>query len=88
VRLFGESPKRIVVKRYGRGSFLGLLSPLLALFMSEQGMHGWEDATMRAMEADATEMARQGYRIVSTEEAKLPALGISSYKVTYELIQS
>jgi hypothetical protein len=79
-------PQRTIVKTYGRGSFLGLLSPLLAMFMAGRGMHGWRDSTVRAMEADASEMLRRGYRISSTEEATLPAFGASSFKVTYERI--
>jgi hypothetical protein len=78
--------ERIVVKTYGRGSFLGLLSPLIAYFMAARGMHGWEDSTRRAMEKDAVEMARRGYRIVSNQEAALPVFGMAAYKVTYELI--
>jgi hypothetical protein len=86
VGLFGGATRdRIVVKSYGRASFLGLLSPLLAFFMAERGMRGWEDSTRRAMEKDAVDMARRGYRIVSTEEAAMPVFGMASYKVTYEL---
>lgn len=50
-------------------------------------MRGWQESAARAMEADAVEMARQGYRVVSTEEAALAGVGIASYKVTYELIE-
>jgi hypothetical protein len=54
--------------------------------MAERGMRGWEHATRRAMEKDAVEMSRRGYRIASTEEAALPVFGMASYKVTYELM--
>jgi hypothetical protein len=77
---------RIVVKTYGRGSFLGLLSPLIAYLMAARGMCGWEDSTFRAMEKDAVDMAQLGYRIASTEEATIPVFGVASYKVTYERI--
>jgi hypothetical protein len=87
VGFFGSATRdRVVVRTYGRGSFLGLLSPLLALFMAERGMRGWADSTRRAMEKDAVDMAGRGYRIVSTEEAAMPAFGMASYKVTYELM--
>jgi hypothetical protein len=78
-------PPRTVVKTYGRGSFLGLLSPFLAYVMTAQGMRGWEESAVRAMEQDAIDMSRRGYRIASTEEAAIPILGIASYRVTYEL---
>jgi hypothetical protein len=83
-----QRQNRTAVKTYGRGSFLGLLSPLLAYFMAARGMNGWERSTVQAMEKDAVEMARRGYRIVSTEETALPVFGMASYKVTYELIDS
>lgn len=84
---FGSAKPQRVVRTYGRGSFLGLLSPVLAYVMAAAGMRGWQDSAARAMEKDAIEMARQGYRIASTEEAALPVFGISSYTVTYELIE-
>jgi hypothetical protein len=82
-----NEPPRVVVRTYGRGSFLGLLSPILAYVMAAAGMRGWEDSAARTMEKDAIEMSRRGYRIASTEEATLPVFGIASYKVTYELIE-
>jgi len=88
VRLPGVADRpRVIVRTYGRGSFLGLLSPLLAAVMAAAGMRGWQDSTAQAMEKDAIELGRQGYRIASTEEATLPGFGIASYKVTYELIE-
>jgi hypothetical protein len=80
-------PPRVIVRTYGRGSFLGLLSPLLAYVMAAAGTRGWQDSTAQAMEKDAIELGRQGYRVASTEEATLPVFGIASYKVTYELIE-
>jgi hypothetical protein len=87
--LFGTAtPKHIVVKTYGRGGFLGLLSPLLAFFMASRGMNGWQQSAIREMEEDAVAMARRGYRIVSTQEFGIPLFGIIAYKVTYELVDA
>jgi hypothetical protein len=80
--------QRTVVRTYGRGSFLGLVSPLFAYIMAARGMHGWEDWSRRAMETDAVKMARRGYRVASTKEHALPGLGMASYTVTYELMDS
>jgi len=76
---------RHVVRTYGRGSVLGFLSPLLAYVMAARGMNGWEASAFRDMERDAGEMARQGYRVVATEERGFAALGITWFNVTYEL---
>jgi hypothetical protein len=85
--LFEKSaPKRIVVKTYGRGSLLGLLGPLFAFFMASQGMNGWQKSAIRDMERDAIEMAKRGYRIVSSEERAIALFGIVYYKVTYGLV--
>lgn len=78
-------PPRIVVRTYGRGGLLGLLSPLLAVFMASRGMNGWQQAAIRDMEDDEVAMSRQGYRVASVEERALPLFGIAWYKVTYEL---
>ena len=78
--------KRTVVKTYGRGNLLGLLSPLLAMFMVSAGLHGSRDAAAREMEDDAVAMARRGYRIASSRERTLQRFGISWYEVTYELV--
>ncbi len=83
MRMPATQPER-VVRTYGRGSFLGFLSPLLAYFMAAAGMRGWETSARRAMEQDAVEMARRGYRVASADETTLPALGIVSFRVTYE----
>jgi hypothetical protein len=73
-----------VVKTYGAGSFLGLLSPLLAFFMARQGMDGWQQSALHDLEDDAVAMGRQGYRAVSTDEIGIPILGIVGYRVRYE----
>jgi hypothetical protein len=87
--LFGPAtPQRVVVKTYGRGSFLGLLSPLLAFLMASRGMNGWRQSAIREMEEDAVAMARRGYGIVSTQEFGIPLFGIIAYKVTYELVDA
>jgi hypothetical protein len=83
-RTSGARPRPTVVKTYGRGSFLGLLSPLIAFLMARLGMHGWQQSAMRDMEDDAVAMARQGYRVASSDEVGIPALGIIAYRVTYE----
>ena len=36
------------------------------------------------MEDDAVAVARQGYRVVSSDEVGYPLLGIVAYRVTYE----
>jgi hypothetical protein len=78
------TPPLRVVKTYGRGSFLGLLSPLLALLMARQGMNGWRQSAAREMEDDAAVMARKGYRVASSDEIGVPLLGIVAFRVTYE----
>jgi hypothetical protein len=78
------TPRPRVVKTHGRGSFLGLLSPLLAFLMARQGMDGWQQSAMREMEDDGVAMARNGYRVVSSDEVGFPLLGIIAYRVTYE----
>ena len=80
-----EAPKRSVVKTYGRGSLLGFLSVPFALIMARQGMHGWQDSALRAMEGDAVVMSRAGYRVVETRQLGWPQLGIVYFNVTYEL---
>jgi hypothetical protein len=87
--LFGKTePQRTVIRTYGRGSFLGLLSPLLAAVMAAMGMHGWQEAALREMEDDAVAMAKGGYRVVSSGEYGIPAFGVVYYKVIYELDRS
>ncbi len=73
-----------VVRTYGRGSLLGLLSPMLAAVMAAFGMRGWQELAIREMEEDAAKMARDGYRIVATQEHGIPAFGIVFYEVTYQ----
>jgi hypothetical protein len=84
VGLSEEAKPKRVIKTYGRGSYLGLLSPLLAVFMARLGMNGWQQSAAREMEDDAVAMARQGYVIASTQEYGMPLFGAISYKVTYE----
>ena len=86
--LFGPGkPKRIVVKDYGRESFLGLLSPLLAaVTVGILGADRRAAAIERAMEKDAAAMFARGYRIASTHEYSLPRLGVAYLRVTYELV--
>lgn len=79
-------PKRVIVKEYGRGSFLAVLSPLLSFFMANRGMNGWQQRVARDMERDAQEMLSRGYRIVDSRDYEMPILGITYCKVTYELV--
>jgi hypothetical protein len=83
-----SEPGRVIVRTYGRGSFLGLASPILAAFMASMGMRGWQESAARDMERDAVEMSRQGYRIVSSEELGYPRFGATYFKVTYERADS
>jgi hypothetical protein len=86
MRLFGRGNQaRTVVRTYGRGSVLGLISPILAFFMASRGMDGWRQSAVRDMEKDMVAMARRGYRVAATEEREIPPFGISWYRVTYEL---
>ena len=78
-------PKRMV-KHYGGGSLLGVLSLPIAWMMASRGATGWQEKAQRDMDKDAAEMIRQGYRIVATEEKQVPALGMYWLDVTYELI--
>ena len=77
--------KRTVVRTYGRGSVLGLISPILAFFMASRGMDGWRQSAVRDMEGDMVAMARRGCRVVATDEREIPPFGISWYRVTYKL---
>lgn len=74
-----------VVRTYGRGSFLAFLSPLLAWAMASRGMNGWEQAAAGEMQKDAFEMEKRGYRVLAADEYSLPLLGVTWFKVTYEL---
>jgi hypothetical protein len=93
VPLFGTKPQRIVVREYGRDSMVfAAVNPLMtSLMVNVLGMKnpsGSADRIALAMEKDAVKMAERGYRIVSTHEYEQPRLGISYYKVTYELVDS
>ena len=90
--LFGEAkPKRVVGKEYGRDSFLGLINPIMTfLLLGARGANyrtQYQDRLAQKMEDDAAEMARRGYRIVSSREYARPAFGVSYLKVTYELVE-
>jgi hypothetical protein len=78
-------PSGVVVKTYGRGSLLGVLSIPFAFLMASRGMHGWQESAARDMEDDAVAMAKQGYRVVASGEYGIPLLGITYYRVTYQL---
>ena len=81
-----QLPKRVVVKVYGPGSFLGLMNPFMTSLMVRLGL--WdarESDLIELMERDAQAMANQGYRIVSSREFKMPLLGFPYWRVTYEL---
>ena len=85
--LFGKSERqRIVVKEYGRNSFLAVSVPLIALLVGRQGMERRQQAQALEMEKDSGLMLNKGYRIVSSQQYMLPMLSISYWKVTYELI--
>jgi hypothetical protein len=87
--LFGsDKAKRIVAKEYGRNSFLALAVLPIALALGRQGMESRREAQAREMEKDAAEMLKRGYRIVSTQEYRLPLLSISYLKVTYEVMDA
>ncbi len=79
-----SKPKRLV-KHYGRGSLLGVLSLPVAWLMASRGATGWQEKAQREMEMDVPAMIRQGYRVVSTEEKRVPAFGMYWLDVTYEL---
>ncbi len=83
-----EKGKRrgVVVKTYSRGSLLGLLSLPFAFLMASRGMNGWRESAARDMEDDAVAMAKRGYRVVASGEYGIPLLGITWFKVTYELL--
>ena len=89
MNLFRRSqPKKTVVKEYGRDSFLGLISPVMTIMfmLGRRSPSSYQARVVASMERDAAEMLRSGYRIVSTHEYEQPALGITYFKVTYELI--
>ena len=89
--LFGTPErKRIVVKEYGRDSFLGLANPILTFLamgaLGKRDRPGPPARVVAKMEKDAIDMDRAGYRIVSTQEYERATFGISYLKVTYELV--
>ena len=80
----------VLVKAYGRDSFLSLLSPLLSAALVAVGIKGLrlksEAQVMDEMQTDAAAMARRGYRVASSDEYQIPRLGVSYWKVTYQLV--
>jgi hypothetical protein len=80
-----EMPRQKMVKTYGRGSLLGILSLPVAFVMARAGMRGWEDSALQAMQKDAAAMVKRGYRVVSSEEYTVPTFGFVYYKVVYEM---
>lgn len=80
-----SKPQRLV-KHYGRGSLLAVLSLPVAWFMASRGASGWQEKAQGDMEKDADEMIRKGYRVVSTEERRVPAFGMYWLDVTFELV--
>jgi hypothetical protein len=82
-----RQPDHVIVKNYGRGGLLGLISPLFAFLMARQGMNGWQQRALREMEDDTVTMARRGYRVVSSEEVAMPLFGITYYRVTYRMAE-
>jgi hypothetical protein len=84
-------PKRVVVKEYGRDLVLLAalnpipgLNPLMTALMPRL-VEGRLESQTRAIERDATLMAKRGYRVVASQEYT-PRPGIAYHKVTYELI--
>jgi hypothetical protein len=87
--LFGRSePQRIVVREYGRDSFLGLINPVMTMMfmLGRRSPSNYQARVVASLERDAAEMVRRGYRVASTHDYEQPALGITYFKVTYELI--
>jgi hypothetical protein len=93
--LFGKAKPRRIVKEYGRERFLVLLNPVITAFVANmlrnKGRLPSEDRVDQAIEKDAIEMAKKGYRIASSEEFETPPVGIpplrvAYQKVTYELL--
>ncbi len=76
-------PQRIV-RRYGLGSLLAVLSLPIAMVMAALGMNGWQQSAIRAMERDAIKLQQAGYLIAATQGHSLPLVGIVYYVVTYE----
>jgi hypothetical protein len=91
-RLFGRPNKdRVVVREYGRDSFLGVANPIMTMIfrgaLGLQGRPAFQARVAVKMEKDAVAMARLGYRVASTHEYEIRSLGVSYVKVTYELIE-
>jgi len=81
-----------VVKEYGRdGTLFAAVNPLPSVFMVRVlGLQPPVPSAERialAMERDAVEMTRRGYRLASSYERTFPLFGVTYRKVTYELIE-
>ena len=72
-------------------SFLGLINPLMTFFIlgarSTTARGNYQARLIEKMEDDSVEMRRRGYRVVSSREYERSALGITYFKVTYELVE-
>jgi hypothetical protein len=86
--LFGPpARKRVIVRWYGRWTFLGFLSPLLTvIMMSRLDPTARIEAEDRAVMADVAEMAGKGYRVAQFQRYEMPLLGIDYRTVTFELV--
>ena len=73
-----------IIRRYGMGSLLAVLSLPIAAFMSALGMNGWQQTAILDMEKDSVALARQGFRMTSSEEHAVPLFGVVYYTATYE----
>jgi hypothetical protein len=83
---------RTVVREYGRDALLFAWNPLAAAVMSSIGMRVGarsERQVIELMEKDALDMLGRGYRVVDTQEVRVPVVlrpgtTTSYYRVTYE----
>lgn len=75
------------MKVYGGGGFLfGLLSPMLALFMTTLGTKSSiqsEERVLEEAEQDAQRMVNMGYRVVASDWYEIPMLRIGYQRVEY-----
>ena len=85
-----------VVKTYGRDCFLLVWNPLASAAMIAAGLRVGllSDEQIRSnMERDALDMLSRGYRVVSSDELRvplpfLPGKSTNYYRVTYERTSS
>jgi hypothetical protein len=93
--LVGQRSRKFVCdncdKEYGRDSLLGLINPLMTFFISgarrATARSNYQARLIERMEDDSVEMRGLGYRVVSSREYERPALGITYFRVTYELVE-